>query len=263
MKLSFIASAIAFVLLFQAEHLHAEISAQYLDFKSKGMDSTFLDYTLGVLITGEISDADYKKLIQIEKNYKKSKAWIVWLDSTGGSVESSINIGRILRKHSARLTIGPEQVCMSSCVFLIAGCVTRTLLGKVGIHRPYNPNDQEGSIEGQKNKQNMLGEIITKYLDEMNISKTLYEEMLHVSPGEIKILSNDDLDRFGLSRSDPYWEEASDIQNAKKFGLTRQEYIERNALIEKKCIQNPNLTDGEKLECAMEVMLGGRKDVQK
>lgn len=59
------------------------------------------------------------------------------LDSRGGSVNAAMSIGRILRNEGAGASVNQGSVCLSSCVLILAGGVTRSFLGKVGIHRPY------------------------------------------------------------------------------------------------------------------------------
>jgi hypothetical protein len=45
----------------------------------------------------------------------------------------------------------------------------------------------------------------------------------------MKILTSAELERYGLNKPDPYWQDAQDTISANRYGLTKQEYIKRNA----------------------------------
>ena len=61
---------------------------------------------------------------------------------------------------------------------MLAGATQRgvqTHLGaKIGIHRPFDPNDQETTMEGQKKKQQQWGNLIKEYLSQMNITEWVF-----------------------------------------------------------------------------------------
>lgn len=163
--------------------------------------------------------------------------WVVLakLDSTGGNVSAALKIGRFLRSKGAMAFIDEGAVCLSSCVYILAGATNRAVGGRVGIHRPYEPNDQEISAAAQKDKYKKMEKDIVAYLQEMNIPKRLYEDSLFISPDRIKMLTASELQGYGLNVNDPYADEGSTVAKAKKLGISRKEYAAREARSQKEC----------------------------
>ena len=182
-----------------------------------------------VKITSQITEYDYHSINKFLNN-KVEEAYVDFdVDSLGGDVEAAINIGRLARKYNASVS-SIYGTCASSCVFILAGGVDRHLLSSiVGIHRPFLPNDNETTIQGQKKQQNKWEAIIKEYLKSVNISTDLYDEMFRIEPSDMKILTSAELERYGLNKPDPYWQDAQDTISANRYGLTKQEYIKRNA----------------------------------
>jgi hypothetical protein len=73
------------------------------------------------------------------------------------------------------------------------------------------------------------------YLQEMNIPIRLYEDSLFISPDRIKILTAEELQGYGLNENDPYADEASAVNQAKKLGISRKEYAAREARSRNEC----------------------------
>lgn len=165
----------------------------------------------------------------------------VVLNSTGGSVAAAMRIGRVLRKASSLALVNEDAQCMSACVLVLAGATSRFLGGRIGIHRPYDPDDQASTSEAQKRKYATLGQQVTAYLGEMNISRKLWDDMLYIAPQHVRVLKPDELTSYGLVAFDPYYEEASDVRQAKRYGVTRLEYAKRRAIANGECPQPPEL----------------------
>lgn len=157
------------------------------------------------------------------------------LDSIGGSVSAAIKLGNLLRKYAAFASVREDANCYSSCVYILAGAPRRAVDGSVGIHRPYDPNDELVSQEEQKEKYKILGVQIVSYLEKMNIPKNLYTDSLFISPEHVKILTFKELQAYGLNVNDPYAEEANSAKKAKELGISREEYLERQVKANSKC----------------------------
>jgi tetratricopeptide (TPR) repeat protein len=187
--------------------------------------------------------------IKILVNYKhQSKRQIVgsmvYLDSPGGDVAAALEIGRILRSEGMSATVERGAHCMSACVFVLAGAEKRRIDGIVGIHRPRYPipNDPVNSANVIKSYEG-LSDTERLYLKEMGVSTTLVDEMLRFEPDNIRILTRPELDKFGLGESPAGPEvqklaamkEALILKIAQAYGLSRDEYMRRDALIERTC----------------------------
>ncbi len=198
-------------------------------------DNSVVDANGAILtlsITQTIKESDYSEIVQ-KVNWYKSVAphggvYIFRLDSTGGNVSASLKIGRYLRKLHAVAEIEEKSVCLSSCVYVLAGAIHRRVSGSVGIHRPFDPNDEVTTEAGQKEKYGKIGKKITAYLKEMNIPPRLYEDSLFISPDNIKILTFNEMQSYGLNEDDPYHAEALESSMAKRYGISRSEYKKRD-----------------------------------
>jgi hypothetical protein len=73
------------------------------------------------------------------------------------------------------------------------------------------------------------------YLREMNVSEQLADEMLKTRSSDIRYLTPDEQDQFGLDTFDPVEREVRDVEHAQKLGLDRCEYNSRDALVLKVC----------------------------
>jgi hypothetical protein len=163
------------------------------------------------------------------------------LNSNGGDVDAALKIGRIMRKTIAMVAVvPPNSICASACVFVLAGAANRIVTGKVGIHRPYDPDNTNISAKSQKQKYYRLAKKIKDYLSEMNVQPKLYDDMIYISPENIKILSTNELQLYGLGGNDPYIEEATSAGYAKQLGISRQELARRMANAEQKCNKYSN-----------------------
>lgn len=214
-----------------------------------------------VKLSGKISRADVEKFRKIDnfidllqnKYPKNSFHLVVQLDSTGGDLTSAINIGDILRENEAIAIIAQSWKCYSACVFVLAGATTRKVYGKVGIHRPYKVFDVSTSAKQQKKIQKEREILVKSYLDEMNVSIEIYNDMLRIPPEKNKLLSDAELVKYGLSANDPYWEDAQTAKHAKRLGITSEDYLRRKAKSNEICEQYNN--NQEKLSDCMQKTL--------
>lgn len=204
-------------------------------------------------ITGEIKPSDASMLIKhydmVLAESKKPPAYMVHFNSPGGNVAASLKIGRVLRKSTTLAQVLKDAVCLSSCVYAFAGAADRGVYGLIGIHRPYEPNDQQLSPAQQKAKYDRLGENIVAYLKEMNIPTRLYEDSLFISPERVKYLDDAEQQSYGLSANDPYTEEANAVKKAQMLGISRKELAARANKVRRQCHINE---DEERMEKVME-----------
>jgi hypothetical protein len=73
------------------------------------------------------------------------------------------------------------------------------------------------------------------YLREMNLPEQLFEAMVRVPPEEIRILSDKELEAFGLSGTDPVEQDYIDAIDASYYGISKTECIRRRASVYKFC----------------------------
>ena len=73
------------------------------------------------------------------------------------------------------------------------------------------------------------------YFREMNVAEGLADAMLRTNPEKIRLLSEEELAKYGLTPVDPIAAESFDLLTAKSYGLDRQEYMRRKVLAESRC----------------------------
>lgn len=229
-------------------------------------------YSISVM--GNINPGDalifQSKIIELKKEYqesdwkKKNKDWKFFLNvdlnSKGGSLNEAMKIGYIVRDYEAQTFVPYKMECLSSCVFILAAGVNRNVYGKVGVHRPYfedlDPNASKTEIRAMREE---MKKRMIKYLNDMDISESIIDEMLSIEPDKIKILSEDDLTKYRLTVMDADHEEKMISEEAQNFNLTSSVYRQRKFLSQKKCgyittaIQNNSVP--EYLKCQNMVIL--------
>jgi ATP-dependent protease ClpP protease subunit len=192
------------------------------------------------------------------------------INSRGGSVSAAMAIGRIFRREAAWLEVNGD--CISACVLILAGAVDRQIgsTGVVGIHRPYlgTTPQQRLTTDQVRDAYTRMLQDIRAYLREMNVSERLADDMLAIEPERVHILTQAELEMYGLARVDSAEQqrraienEARDVQEANQLGLDRREYTRRKALgIE--CIYNTRtgefMTQREVFDCRRRFLTTGR-----
>ena len=160
----------------------------------------------------------------------------VILVSDGGDVDAALAIGRLLRENKAHVSIPHNHQCNSSCVFLIAGAVTRLIVGEVGIHRPYFAElSMDVPVATIRNVREEQVKKIRSFLDEMDIAPQLLDAMLSVPPSEVRYLSKPELQFYRLSITDPTHEEAGAAMFAEVLGISTAEWRRRQAQANQEC----------------------------
>jgi hypothetical protein len=98
----------------------------------------------------------------------------------------------------------------------------------------------------------------------MNLPESLFEAMVRVPPESMRVLTQKELDQFGLSQNDPVVEEIDDAEEATRLGITKQEFLRRKARQDRLCQPvdlGPNRIDEsvrEYMGCRVSVMKGLR-----
>jgi ATP-dependent protease ClpP protease subunit len=148
------------------------------------------------------------------------------INSSGGSVQEAMRLGRALRKNQAMVHVW--QQCASACVYVLSGAVRRIASdGSVFIHRPYGATAKKTNHRSTDQEWKQLQGQIRHYLLEMNIPESLLDAMNRVPPEESVALGPEELARYGLNRNDPAYEEALDSTAAATLGISRTKYLER------------------------------------
>lgn len=184
-----------------------------------------------VFLSGDITRADVTSAEVLVRLLQSGKQKIsgntVWLASNGGDIDSSMELGRLLRKWGIFTFIAKNDQCFSACVFAFMGGERRSVAGRLGIHRPYFSYTQD-SPDRQSRFRN-LQRVVKGYVEEMDFPASLYEAVMLVPPESMQILAPADLKRFYLEGISPSSEDVADAASARRLNLPMLEYLQLKA----------------------------------
>jgi hypothetical protein len=128
------------------------------------------------------------------------------VDSQGGEIFATLEIGRIMRAEGASIAVGKGASCISACVFLLMGAIERNISGdaRVGIHRPSLRAPQEGGPR-QGNEDEIVDELseqLVLYAQQMHVPRKIIDTLMLVPPDRIELLSASELATYGMTRVD-------------------------------------------------------------
>ena len=215
-------------------------------------------------ISGQITKSDLQDLAQAVKIMSATKATPFFrLNSNGGDVDVAIAIGRQLRKYSATAIVWDLGGCYSSCVFIYAGAVQRLGGSKsIGIHRPYSNSTELRDYQTIQNEQRRLAKFAKDYLEEVNVLPSLYDAMVSIPPERIRMLSETELENYGLGKIDPTEQELMDAANARILKISKVEFIRRKSQSRATCsAEYARMTQGDAYDyarCYADVLSGRR-----
>lgn len=198
-----------------------------------------------IRITGTIQATDVIAVKECIENANNLNSLVVILNSRGGDVYAGMELGRLLRKNRLDVMVPIPAQCMSSCVLVLVGSVDRMIYGKIGIHRPYSTKTgvigfEDAQSQYQKNRSD-----IKNYLNEMNITSSIFDAMERIPPEKIRILTTKEVDEFGLDDIDPVEQEVRDANEADLRGISKQEYLRRVSEGSQVCWNDKAVSDEE------------------
>ncbi len=183
-----------------------------------------------IVITGRIDHqtrTDFLKAAD-DTRIKLTAYPIVELDSLGGDVPEAMAIGDAIRRAGLLTGVfeGTDE-CSSACALILASGVKRIVSGKIGIHRPRFDEALFArlSLAEAREKYERMADDVRRYLARMGMADGLYAAMLHVPSDDVRYLSEEECQYYGLAGEDPAWREwqrAKEIQTIGKEGYEVQ-----------------------------------------
>lgn len=187
-----------------------------------------------LILTGRIGPDDAVQFKRSLEKFGGKQNLVLNLDSEGGDITSAIEIGRLVRRWQDPMVVVPSK-CYSACVFVLAGGLNRVVWGKVGIHRPSNSTIDSRTYEGTQKTFRALEQSAKSFLKDMNVPTSLYDEMMSVPPQKLRLLTEQELARFGIGQSDPAYQDNIDAESARAYGLDKEEYLGRKERADRIC----------------------------
>ena len=143
---------------------------------------------------------------------------ILDLNSSGGQIEEAIRAGDVIGESGWTLWVREGSVCHSSCVLLLAAGDMRMLAGDVGIHRMIRIGSAATSrAELQQELQAVHGQV-REYLQRNGVAFAVADLMMTVPNRDLRLLSEEELDRYGLSGQNAVADDLQRIRLAQKCG---------------------------------------------
>lgn len=178
----------------------------------------------GLLINGKITEETLPQLrlgmqlLEARRNDRSIGANTLWLDSPGGLIAEAMKIGDVIAEKAMEAIVVFRGRCYSSCVFVYAAAKTRSGIGDVGIHRPFASEISAESLGYAEylEKYDALTPILKRYFSKYGVSPSLVDAMNVIPSDEIKILSDEERDSYGLGLNNiaaKEHEKARTIQN--------------------------------------------------
>ena len=169
---------------------------------------------INIDLSGEISVKDFvtidNSLRGVEKARSDSKrrgTVFVNLNSTGGDIFAAMKIGRQLANYqNVNTSIQPEAICASACVLILAAGESKSIFGKVGIHRLRFVDSKTPNLESDEYRKTYdaaMQEVI-EYLKQMGIRTSLADDMMRYTSDDVHFLGEEEIENYGLNQRNPY-----------------------------------------------------------
>ena len=144
-----------------------------------------------ISIEGEIKAGDAEKFKRLALQIKTG---VVTLDSPGGALSPSLEIGRTIQIAGLSTYVSEKTVCTSSCALIWVAGANRLLSksARVGFHASYRDN------KGRLEEVGIANAMIGRYLTLLNLPERSVMFATAASPNEILWLKTDGTDRSAI-----------------------------------------------------------------
>jgi hypothetical protein len=171
-----------------------------------------------IVADGEITNSTPQEFLSfIANNLQGNVRSVVFLNSPGGRVVASMELGKLFRKlgvaaivAQAGQTYGGTALatghCYSACVYALMGARKRVIppQSKVGVHRMFQ---YEASLEPsggatiyRRHDNGRMRAMLSRYSSEMGVSRSIIDNAERTSSDTIHVLSNGEITRWRLGQ---------------------------------------------------------------
>jgi ATP-dependent protease ClpP protease subunit len=220
-----------------------------------------------ISITGAITVETAARFEKALARWDQKERLFVKLSSPGGDIAAAMKIGGIIRSSRGHTLVEGNATCASACVLVFGAGLSRIVFpgAMIGIHRPaLAAVPPESDMTTVKAAADRMADQLRAYAAEMNISSRLVDDMLTVPPEDVRWLSAEDRQGYGLGFLDPVYEEEAVLDGAKRYGITPNEYRRRDSLAKSVCRVGTinhdfyGILDAERSKCADIVLATGK-----
>ncbi|WP_240099025.1 hypothetical protein [Thermomonas flagellata] len=143
---------------------------------------------------------------------------ILDIDSTGGTVEAALRAGDAIGENDWTIWVRNDSHCYSACVLLLPAGDMRVLAGPVGIHRMIRVQSTASSRRELGEELRKVSEDLRNYLERNGASLELYDMMSTVPNRSLRILTDAELERLGLTGENAVEDDLNRIRLARRCG---------------------------------------------
>jgi hypothetical protein len=140
------------------------------------------------------------------------------LDSAGGLVEDAIRAGDFIAASRWTVWVREESICHSACVFLLSAGDVRRIAGNVGIHRLIRMSSTATTRAELNAELRLVHGRVRDYLERNGSSVDVADLMMAVPNRSLRMLSDDELLRFGLDGVNPAQDDLDRLRLQRECG---------------------------------------------
>jgi ATP-dependent protease ClpP protease subunit len=143
---------------------------------------------------------------------------ILDIDSSGGQVEEGIRAGDAMAEADWMVWVREDAVCHSSCVLILAAGDMRMIAGPVGVHRMLRIGSKATSRAELNQELRDVHEQMSQYLQRNGAATSIADLMTTVPNRSLRLLTAEELERFGLSGRNAAEDDLERIRLGRKCG---------------------------------------------
>ncbi|MGN6513502.1 MAG: hypothetical protein ACTHKZ_08045 [Lysobacteraceae bacterium] len=143
---------------------------------------------------------------------------ILDLDSAGGQVEEAIRAGDAIAGGRWAIWVREDSICHSACVLVLAAGDTRSIAGKVGIHRLIRDRSQATTRAELSAELKDVTQQVREYLARNGVAVALADEMMTIPNRKLRLLTAEEMDGYGLSGTNAVQDDLDRITLARRCG---------------------------------------------
>lgn len=143
---------------------------------------------------------------------------ILDINSTGGHVEQAIRAGDTIAESNWDIWVREESICHSACVLILAAGDTRSISGKVGIHRLIRDRSNATSRAELNEELKATSLKVHDYLGRNGVATAVADLMMTIANRDLRLLTNDELKQYGLTGTNAAQDDLDRIRAGRKCG---------------------------------------------
>ena len=146
------------------------------------------------------------------------------INSTGGHVEQAIRAGDTIAESGWNIWVRESSICHSACVLILAAGDTRSIAGKVGIHRLIRDQSNATSRAELNDELRATSAQVHEYLGRNGVATAVADQMMTIANRDLRLLTDNELKQYGLAGTNAAQDDLDRIRTRRKCGA---EFVER------------------------------------